>query len=329
MVAGLMKMTVLMLFALTSVSASFHAHADWPERSITLVVPYPPGGLTDNVARALADEVGAQLGQTVVIENRSGAGGKIGFDYVRRAPKDGYTIGLVVPALMVLLPLTNKDFAIEPLNEFDPITNGVENYYVLIVNNSLGVTTLPEFVERLKEKSGSINFGVPGVGTTFHFSVARMLNLLGLPPDSAAVISYKGEIDAIRALMAGDLDFMVATDTARLALDGGRAIPIAVASAQRVDKLPNVPTFRELGVDFVTDGWVGFVAPKGTSDAVIDKLNDAFVKALQTESVRKRMAEMAYQPIGDKPEAFRSRIEENREMYSKMLEDKTIELDIN
>lgn len=329
MFARLMKVTLPMLLALSSGLWALPAYAAWPERPVTLVVPYPAGGLTDNVARALADEVGKQLGQTVVVENRSGAGGKIGFDSVRRAPKDGYTIGLVVPALMVLLPLTNKDFAIEPLNEFDPITNGVENYYVLIVNKSMGVNTLPEFVQQLKEKRGNINFGVPGIGTTFHFNVARMINLLGLPPDSATVISYKGEIDAIRALMAGDLDFMVATDTARLALDGGRAVPIAVASASRVEKLPDVPTFRELGVDFVTDGWVGFVAPKGTPKPVIDKLNHAFVKALQAEPVRKRMAEMAYVPIGDAPDAFRARVEENRKMYSKMLEDKTIVLDMN
>ncbi|MGE3921342.1 MAG: Bug family tripartite tricarboxylate transporter substrate binding protein [Lautropia sp.] len=305
------------------------AFADWPERPIRIVVPYPPGGLTDNAARTLSAELAQQLGQPVIVENRAGAGGKIGFDFVRRAPKDGYTIALVVPALMVLLPLTSKDFGIEPLKEFEPLSNGVDNYNMLVVHKSFGAKTLPEFVARVKEKQGRANFGNSGgPGTTFHFNAIRMLTLLGLTADDAAAIAYKGEIEAVNALMAGDIDFAITTDTGRKVIDAGQGIPIAVATAERVSVLPNLPTFRELGVDWVADGWVGFVAPAGVPTAVLDKLNTAFNRALDHPEVKQSLRRTGYIPVPGSREAFRARIEANRKTYSGMLESGAIKLDM-
>jgi tripartite-type tricarboxylate transporter receptor subunit TctC len=168
---------LLALFAGLSVSV---AHAEWPDKPIKLIVPYPAGGLTDIVTRVLADEVGRNLGTTMVVENKAGAGGQIGLDTMLRAPKDGYTIALVVPATMITLPLTNANFKIKPLEQFAPITIAVDTFLTLVVDSKLGVNTLPEFIAYAKRNPGKINYGTPGVGTSFHFNNVLMARKLGM-----------------------------------------------------------------------------------------------------------------------------------------------------
>ena len=140
------------------------ALADWPERPLRIVVPYPAGGLTDVVTRVISDELGRELGQPVVVENKAGAGGQIGLQGVLAAPRDGYTIALVVPATMITLPLTNPAYKIKPAQDFEPVTAAVETYLTLVVSPALGVKTLPEVVRYAKKNEGNENDGTSGAG---------------------------------------------------------------------------------------------------------------------------------------------------------------------
>ena len=251
---------LLALLAGLSVSA---AQAQWPDRPIRLVVPYPAGGLTDIVTRVLSDEVGRNLGTTVVVENKAGAGGQIGLDAVLRAPADGYTLALVVPATMITLPLTNPNFKIRPLEQFAPITIAVDTFLSLVVDPKLGPKNLAEFVDHAKKNPGKMNYGTPGVGTSFHFNNVMMARKLGI---DTVHVPYQGEVKILTDVAGGLLQFALVTNTAKPFIDSGKVRPIAVSSAKRVVSLPDVPTFKEAGSDFTSDGWVGYAAAAGTPD---------------------------------------------------------------
>ncbi|MGD9945844.1 MAG: Bug family tripartite tricarboxylate transporter substrate binding protein [Burkholderiaceae bacterium] len=299
------------------------AHAAWPERPIRLIVPYPAGGLTDVVTRTIGDEVGRILGQPLVIENRAGAGGKIGLDAVKRADKDGYTNGLVVPATMVSLPLVDKNFGLT-IQDFDPITIAIETYSVLVVNPASKITKLSEFVEHAKRNPGKLNYGTPGAGTTFHFNTVNMERMLGI---QATHVPYKGEGPVLNDLAGGQIDFMIATNSAKAYIDSGRLVALAVGAAQRVPVLPNVPTFRELGIDFTTDGWVGYVAPAGLPADVLQKLNGAFVQALKTPAIQAKFRDMGYNVVANSPQDFRKLVEQRSQRYADLIRSGAVKIE--
>jgi tripartite-type tricarboxylate transporter receptor subunit TctC len=311
---------LLALLAGLSVSA---AQAQWPDRPIRLVVPYPAGGLTDIVTRVLSDEVGRNLGTTVVVENKAGAGGQIGLDAVLRAPADGYTLALVVPATMITLPLTNPNFKIRPLEQFAPITIAVDTFLSLVVDPKLGPKNLAEFVDHAKKNPGKMNYGTPGVGTSFHFNNVMMARKLGI---DTVHVPYQGEVKILTDVAGGLLQFALVTNTAKPFIDSGKVRPIAVSSAKRVVSLPDVPTFKEAGSDFTSDGWVGYAAAAGTPKPILDKLHVAFVKALQAPAVRDRLADMGYLVSGNSPEEFAAIVREATQRYSDVLQSGQIKL---
>lgn len=309
--------------ALSLALAAGAAQAAWPERPIKLIVPYPPGGLTDVVTRTIGDEVGRILGQPVVVENRAGAGGKIGLDAVKRADKDGYTIGLAVPATMVSLPLTDKNFGLS-IQDFDPITIAIETYTVLVANPQLKISKLAEFTEQAKRSTRKFNYGTPGAGTSYHFNTVRLERVLGF---QATHVPYKGEGPALSDLASGQIDFMIATNTAKAFIDSGRLTALAVAAPQRVEVLPQVPTFRELGIDFTTDGWVGYVAPAGVPTDVLEKLNAAFSQALKTPRIQQNFRAMGYTVIANSPQEFRRIVEQSTQRYAELIRSGAIKLE--
>jgi len=312
--------TLLPLMAALSLST---AHADWPDKPIKLIVPYPAGGLTDIVTRVLADEVGRNLGTSIVVENKAGAGGQIGLDTMLRAPKDGYTIALVVPATMVTLPLTNPNFKIKPLEQFAPITIAVDTFLTLVVGSKLGVSTLPEFIAYAKKNPGKINYGTPGVGTSFHFNNVVMARKLGI---DAVHIPYQGEVQILTDIAGGQLQYALMTNTAKPFIDSGQVKAVAVTSAKRVVSLPNTPTFKEAGSDFTSDGWVGYVAAAGTPKPIMDKLSAAFVQALKTPAIRQKLTDMGYVVSGSGPEDFQASVRESTKLYSDLLQSGALKL---
>jgi len=300
------------------------AHAgEWPERPIKLVVPYPAGGLTDIVSRLVGDEVGKILNTSVVIENKAGAGGQIGLQGVLQAPKDGYTVALVVPATMITLPLTNPDYKIKPLEQLTPITIAVDTFLTLVVDNRLGVKTVNDFVALAKKKPGDLNYGIPGTGTSFHFNNVLMAQKLGI---DTTYVPYKGEAPILNDIASGALQYALVSNSGKAYVDAGQVTALAVTSAQRVNSMPNVPTFKEMGIDFTTDGWVGYVVAKGTPQPVVDKLNQAFVKALNTPAVKKRLADMGYQVVAGTPEQFVNEVKAGTKKYSEMLRSGAVKL---
>ncbi|MGD9944029.1 MAG: Bug family tripartite tricarboxylate transporter substrate binding protein [Burkholderiaceae bacterium] len=315
------------LFAAVLGLAAHAAHAAYPDRPITLVVPYTPGGLADVVARSVIDEVSRDLGQRVVVENRGGAGGKVGLDYVRRAPKDGYTLAAVVPALMVTMPLTDKDFGMEPLKDFEPISIAVDTFTVLVVGQQAAERgrTLSDFVSWAKSHSGKVDYATPGYGTSRHFDSVLLARALGIGQLTHVV--YKGEAPALIDLSAGVFHFMLASQSAKAGVDSGRLVPIAVAARERVAAFPNVPTFREQGTDFVTNGWVGFVAPAGVPDDVLERLNAAFRRALKQPAVSASLNKMGYQVVGNTRQEFRQVIENDLRRYGELWRSGAIRID--
>lgn len=291
--------------------------AAWPDKPVLVIVPYPAGGFTDVVTRVLTEEVGRQLGQPLIVENRAGASGKIGLEQVRRAPKDGYTIGLVVQGPMTILPLTDPNYGIVPLRDFEPITMAVDTFNVLVVSKKLYPNGgLQDFVAKLKAAPGNMTFGSAGTGTSLHFNSVLLNEKLGI---NSIHVPYKGEAPALNDVAAGLVDYMLASQGARAYVDAGRLRPLAVAASHRIAPYPDVPTFKELGIDFRTDGWIGYVVPAGVPAPVIGRLREAFIKALNVVQIRERLEAMGFEPVGSTGAEFRRAIEETSKRYSELL----------
>lgn len=318
-------LAALTVGALGSLPAPALAQAgEWPQRPIKLIIPYPPGGLTDIVSRTVSDEVARILGQPVILENRAGAGGQIGLQAMMQAPRDGYTIGLVVPATMITLPLTNPDYPFRPQRDFEPITIAVSTYLSLVVSPALGVKNVKEFAALASKNPGKFNYGTPGIGTSFHFNNVLMGEKLGV---RGVHVPYNGEIKILSDIVGGQLHYALASNAAKPFIDGGKLIPIAVTSARRVTALPNVPTFREQGVDFVSDGWVGYIAAQGTPAPILDKLNAAFIKAMAVPKIEKLYTDMGYLVVGSSRKEFSAEVEAGSKRYEAMIRTGAVQLD--
>lgn len=313
----------LLAGALATLTAFPVLAGSWPERPIKLIVPYPAGGLTDIVSRLVGDELGRELGTSVVIENRAGAGGQIGLQALLQAPRDGYTIGLVVPATMVTLPLTNPAYKIRPLEQFEPITIAVDTFLTLVVDRKLGFKTVAEFAEYARQHPGKMNYGTPGAGTSFHFNNVLLAQKLGI---EAQHVPYTGEVQMLNDIAGGQLQYALVSNVGKTFVENGQVNALAVTSAQRVRSLPDVPTFREKGIDFTSDGWVGYVAAKGTPAPVLARLQGAFVKALQVPAVQQKLAEMGYQVVGNTPQQFRQIVQDSSQRYGALLRSGAVKL---
>lgn len=311
-------------FALGLLGASAAFANDWPQRPIKLIVPYPAGGLTDLVSRVVGDEVGRALGTSVVIENKAGAGGQVGLETLLRSPKDGYTVGLVVPATMVTLPLTNPAYTIRPLEQFEPITIAVDTFLTLVVDRKLGINTVPEFVAYARKNAGKVNYGSPGAGTSFHFNNVAMAKKLGI---EATHVPYQGEVKILNDIAGGQLQYALVSSAARPFIDGGQVTALAVTAQRRVSSMPQTPTFKEQGIDFTSDGWVGYVVAAGTPAPIRAKLSEAFTRALAVPAVRAKLTEMGYLVVGSTPAQFTARVKESSQRYGELIKSGAIKLD--
>lgn len=299
------------------------ANANWPQNPIKLIVPYPAGGLTDVVSRMVGDEVGRILGTSVVIENRAGAGGQIGLQAMLQAPKDGHTVALVVPATMVTLPLTNPNYKIKPLHDFELITIAVNTYLTLVTDQKLGFKSLQDFVAYAKKHPGKMSYGIPGTGTSFHFNNVIMAQKLGI---DAAPVPYTGEAQILNDIVGGQLQYALVSNAGKNFIDSNQVVALAVTAEQRVGTLPNTPTFKEAGHDFATDGWVGYAVAKGTPAPIVKKLHDAFVKALNNPSVKQKLTSMGYQVVGNTPDQFRRIVQDSEQKYSALIKSGAVKL---
>jgi tripartite-type tricarboxylate transporter receptor subunit TctC len=276
-----MKTLNIRLAVLLACAASpFATHAaDYPDRSIRLIVPYAVGGTTDIIARLVGNKLGAVLGQSVIIENRPGAGGNIGSAFAARQPADGYTLVMAVESSHAVNPNVYAKRPYDPIQDFAPISNLADVPNVLDVNKDLPAHDLGEFLKLLKASPGKYAFGSSGNGGLSHlngevFMTTTSTQMLHVP--------YKGLGPALTDLMAGRVQAVFDNIPSSYPLiKGGQIRPLAVAAKQRLRVLPDVPTYAELGLPALNNpSWFGLAAPAGTPDAVLDKLNAAVRQAL-------------------------------------------------
>ncbi|CAP41543.1 MULTISPECIES: Bug family tripartite tricarboxylate transporter substrate binding protein [Alcaligenaceae] len=282
-------------------SASF---ADsFPNKPIRLIVPYTAGGQTDILGRALGKELSAALGQPVVIENHTGAGGNIGMDMVVKATPDGYTLGLGTNGPLAGNATLYKDLPYNPAKDFSPVTRIALVPNVLVVHPSLPVRNVNELIALLKENPQKYSYASGGSGTTQHLG-AELFKLM--TDASMAHVPYRGEGAAMSDVLAGRVPiFFVGPVVGVPYVEAGKLRALAVTSKERSPALPDVPTMIEAGVpDYVLTAWYGLVAPVGTPDAVIKKLNLASVKALNSSAIQERLAALGGTPAPGTSQEF-------------------------
>jgi tripartite-type tricarboxylate transporter receptor subunit TctC len=291
--------------------------AVYPAKSIHLVLPLAPGGSTDVTARMIADKLPALLGQPVVVENRAGAGGQVGLDYVVRAPNDGYTV-LYAPSSVALLPFTNKSFTANIEKDLVPIAQCCIAPLVLTVNASNPAKTVQDLLAQFKTGGARVNFAASGVIDAL--AATAFGNAGGFKFES---VRYAGGAPAVQALVAGDVQFtMLPYGTVKSLADAGRLRILAVTSPARYAGLPNTPTLSEtLQPGFDASFWNGFYVPAGTPASVIAKLNGAINAVMIMEDVQKKVTEFHMTPLKASPEQTRTAIVSDLKRYEKLTQE--------
>jgi tripartite-type tricarboxylate transporter receptor subunit TctC len=266
------------------------ADPSYPSKTITLIVPFAAGGPTDVVARIVGDHMSRSLGQQFVVENIGGAGGTTGMARVAAADPDGYTLGVGNMGTQSAAPALYPNLKYDPATSFAQI--GVANFtpQAIVAKKDNPAKDLKEFIAYLKQNQDKLSYGHAGVGSISHVSGILFNSQFGLKP---ALVAYRGTAPALNDLVGGQIDYMVDQSLNVIPqIKGGTIKVYAIAAAQRLQSLPDVPTTQEAGVDFVFSAWNAMVAPKDTPKAIIDKLNAALNKALDDPATVQRYAEL-------------------------------------
>lgn len=291
--------------------------ADYPNKPVRLVVPFPPGGTTDLIARILSEHLSRELKQTVVVDNRGGAGGAIGAAEVAKATADGYTLGMATASTHSINPVVQPKLAYDALRDFTPISLIAAVPNVLIVGPNVKVASVKELISLAQTNPGKVTYASPGNGSVGHFmgeafKASARVDLTHVP--------YRGAGPALNDFLGGVVDVMFDNlPTSLPHIRSGKARALAVASPTRVDALPDVPTFAELGLQAANEpAWFGLIAPAQLPPAIQDKLVRAVKATLAKPEVKERLAGVGATPVGSTPVEFaahmRAEIEKNREL---------------
>ncbi|CUK16499.1 Argininosuccinate lyase [Achromobacter sp. 2789STDY5608615] len=302
-------------------SAPFSAHADtWPQRPIRLLVPYGPGGSSDVVARAVAVEMSRDLGQQVIVENKGGGQGSIATVEAARARPDGYTLILGHVGTLAVNPTMMPNLSYNPRRDFAPIILLAKLPMVFAVGAKVPAATLPEFVALARARPGVLNYGSAGNGSAGHLAFEMLKTAAAI---DVVHVPYKGTGAQVTDLLAGNIDAAAAGIPGLLPhAQAGKIKIVAVGSAQRLPILPDVPTVAEQGYPgFESSQWFGLLAPAGTSQEAISRLQAAAQRALQTDAVRQRLAHDAAEPSGAGPAEFAAFIDAEERRWSQVVKD--------
>ena len=319
-----MKMMRLFVFALASV-LSFAASAqstNYPNRTVRIVVPFAAGGATDIVTRILAQKLTELWGQSVIVENRAGAGGNIGGAEVAKAAPDGYTLLMTSGSVVTANQHIYKNMGFDPGQDLLPITLVASGPQVIVVNPTLPVKTLKELIDLAKSKPGTLNYGHAGIGSQTHLAAENFLYTTGLEIQN---IPYKGEGPAITDLVAGQINLATPNLPAAIQfINGGKLRALAVTGKERSPALPNVPTAAETVPGFENTGWFGLMAPAGTPAAIIDRIYRDTAKVLDTTDMRARFFVQGMAPTPLTPKAFATRIQNESARWATVIRDRKI-----
>lgn len=314
-----------MVIAAATLSGGACAQA-WPTRAIRIVVPFPPGGGTDIIARETAQKVAANTGWTFVIDNKPGAGGNLGVDVAAKSPADGYTLVLGQTSNLAINPTLYAKMPYDPQKDLAPILLVANAPLVMVTGMGTPYKALADAASAAKARPGALNFASPGNGTVAHLTSELFQKAAGIKTQH---VPYKGAAQALTDVISGTVDlYMSSVPTLLGQIKQGKLRPLAVTSARRVDDLPGVPTINESGYkgfDAVT--WFGLLAPAGTPKDVIARLNAEFNKALQQADLRKKLGDEGADAAGGTPEQFAALIKDEIPRWGKVVKDSGAKVD--
>ena len=275
----------------------------FPNRAVTIVVPFQAGGITDQIARALAQKMGENLGQPVIVDNKPGGGGQIAAGAVKLAPADGHTVFVAATEMFAINQNLFRKFSYDPIKDFTPVTSLIATPMLLVVPANSPVNTVQELAQLAKTKKDGLSFASQGQGSIGHLLGELFRGQMG---GSYSHVPYKGSAPALQDVMAGQVDMMFDVITTAGPLIVGKKIkPLAIASAKRSPQLPDVPTLTEQGVKGLDAGvWFGAVAKAGTPESAVLRLNQAFLFALKDPDILKRFSDQGMQAFPSTPAQF-------------------------
>lgn len=310
---------ILVFFALAA--AAQPAVQPYPSRPVKLVVGFAPAGAADFVARTLSEPLGRALGQSIVVDNRPGAGSSIAAEFVAKSAPDGYTVLIASPSSILVNPILTPRAGFEPRRDLVPVSKVTSSPLVVAVNPRIGVNTLEELIAAARRAPGKLNFATSGNGAAPHLAAVLFMQLAKV---DMVHVPYKGGGPAVQSLLAGDTQVSFATPPSVLPLvHAGRLKALAVTSRNRTPLVPGVPGMAEAGLpDYELSFWYGFFVPAGTPPEIIARLHSVTNEALKSAAINQALAKEGTESSGSaSPEAFRAFIEEDEKLWRRLVKD--------
>lgn len=296
----------------------------WPNKQVRIIVPFPAGGTTDVVARLLAQRLQEAWGQTVIVENKTGAGGNIGAVEVAKAPNDGYTLLMASGSIVTVNPHIYAKMPFDAAKDFAPITNVAQGPMVIVVGPNVPVKNISELIALAKAKPGVMNFGSAGIGSQVHMAGENFLYTAGI---DLKHVPYKGESLALTDVAGGSVEMLPGNLAAMLPfIKAGKLKALGVTGAERSPAAPDIPTVGESGLPgFVNVGWFGLLAPAGTSRDVIDKVQRDSAAILATDDTKLRLLAVGMTPVANNPAQFADAIRAESANWAKVVRERKIQ----
>lgn len=320
------KMFLMAAASLLALASAVHAEPGYPTKPIRLIVPFAPGGSTDVLARLLAEALRPELGQPVIVENKAGAGGNIGGDFVAKAPPDGYTLLIAAAGPTVINPSLYARMPYDPVKDLRPVTLLIQEPNLMAINPKIPAKTVPEFIAYAKSRPTEVSFGSPGNGSPAHLAGEWFNQLTGT---TMVHVPYKGTGPALNDLLAGQIAMMIDNMPALWPhVQSGKLRALAVSTDKRATAAPDIPTVAESGVKgFSFGAWKGLMAPAATPPEIVERLHAAATKALAKPDFRKRLIDLGAEPVGNTPAQFAAVIKTETASWAALVKSTGTKLD--